>query len=98
MTLLMKRFDDLFLNGTSFDFAFWANLFLHDTMGELTFSKRYGHMEAAKDVDEHFQKISLIGQIPWYDLTLRITPLQSIYFKQPDSPQIIFQMTRTAER
>ena len=104
--LLVKRFDEMFATtGKVFDFAFWANLFAYDTMGELTFSKKYGNMEAGKDVDniiadvdKHFQKISLIGQIPWYDLTLKITPLQSKYLKQPDSPQIVFQVTRTMER
>lgn len=103
--LLLKHFEELFLSGRAFNFALWANLFAYDTMGEPTSPKRHGHLEAGKDVDnivadveKHFQRISLIGQIPWYDLTLQITPLQSKLLKQPDSPQIVFRMHQTFER
>lgn len=38
------------------------------------------------------------GQVPWVDTQLKLGPLMSRLFKQPDSPQMIFQFARMAER
>ncbi len=38
------------------------------------------------------------GQVPWVDTQLKLGPIMSRLFKQPDSPQMTFQFARMAER
>lgn len=89
----------------SFDFSFWLQAFVFDTLGELTFSKRYGFIEEGKDVKNimadiwaHFERVSLVGQIPWIDTVLRINPLLSKYRPKPISPIAKFAVASIQER
>ncbi|EWZ28072.1 hypothetical protein FOZG_18206 [Fusarium oxysporum Fo47] len=57
--------------GQSIDLGAWLQLFAFDVIGELTFSKRFGFLEAGQD-DGSFKQIedalvsaSWIGQVPW---------------------------------
>ena len=68
IALLLQRIEDLFIGGKACNVAFWFGLFVYDTMGEMTFSKKYGHLEAGSDVgniiadvDWHFQSTSLVS-------------------------------------
>lgn len=87
------------------DFSFWLHAFVFDTLGEMTFSKPYGFLEQGKDVDgimgsiwSHFEKVSLIGQVPWIDTVLHINPLLSKIRSRPVSPIVKFAMARFEER
>jgi len=87
------------------DLAFWLQAFAFDALGQLTFSKHYGFMERAEDVEgimdsiwKHFEKVSLVGQIPWIDTLLRINPLISKISKKPISPIAKFAIARMQER
>jgi hypothetical protein len=68
INLFLRRIDDLYLDGKICNLASWAGLFVYDTIGELTFSTKYGHLEAGRDidnivsdVDKHFQRVSLVS-------------------------------------
>ncbi|KAI9645309.1 hypothetical protein NHQ30_006045 [Ciborinia camelliae] len=70
-----------------------------------TFSKPYGFVEKGKDIEgimgdiwSHFERVSLIGQMPWIDTFLRINPLLSKLRPQPVSPIAKFSMARIQER
>lgn len=78
---------------------------MFDTLGELTFSQPYGFVEQGKDIERimgdiwsHFEKVSLIGQMPWIDTFLRINPLLSKLRLQPMSPIAKFSLARIQER
>ena len=65
--LFFSRLDELYGQGTPCDLGTWLEWFVYDVLGELTFSKRYGFLEQAKDVDNiirdietHFDKVSLV--------------------------------------
>ena len=65
--LFFDRIDQLYAEGTAFDFGAWLEMFVYDVLGELTFSKRYGFLEQGKDLDNiisdvetHFNKVSLV--------------------------------------
>ncbi|MCJ1384344.1 hypothetical protein MMC17_007460 [Xylographa soralifera] len=105
MILFFDRLGDLYDWGTPCDLGTWLEWFVFDALGELTFSKRYGFLEQAKDVENiirdvetHFDKVSLVGQMPWIDTKLQYRPIMSRIFKQPNSPQVDFQFARMAER
>lgn len=87
------------------DLSFWLQAFVFDTLGELTFSQPYGFVEQGKDIERimgdiwsHFEKVSLIGQMPWIDTFLRINPLLSKLRLQPMSPIAKFSLARIQER
>jgi cytochrome P450 len=76
-----------------------------DALGELTFPKRYGFIDRGTDVDNimadiwhHFERVSLVGQVPWIDTFLRINPLLSRFRPQPVSPVVKFSIARMQER
>ncbi|MCJ1246503.1 hypothetical protein MMC30_003711 [Trapelia coarctata] len=57
--------------GTPIDFGLWAQLFAFDVIGEITFSKRFGFMDAGKDdgsivqIESALHSAAWIGQVPW---------------------------------
>ncbi|KAI4845223.1 cytochrome P450 [Aureobasidium sp. EXF-8845] len=64
------------------DMGKWAQLFAFDVIGEITFSKSFGFMEAQADdgsfgqIEGALQSASWIGQMPWlYWLHDRLMPL-----------------------
>jgi hypothetical protein len=90
---------------SSCDLSFWLPAFVFDALGELTFSKRYGFIDRGTDVDNimadiwhHFERVSLVGQVPWIDTFLRINPLLSKLRPQPVSPIVKFSIARMQER
>ncbi|KAJ8058504.1 hypothetical protein OCU04_012690 [Sclerotinia nivalis] len=87
------------------DLSFWLQAFVFDTLGELTFSQPYGFVEQGKDIEgimgdiwSHFERVSLVGQMPWIDTFLRINPLLSKLRPKPVSPIAKFSMARIQER
>ncbi|KAK5107597.1 hypothetical protein LTR62_000991 [Meristemomyces frigidus] len=69
------------LSGRVVDMGNWVQLFAFDVIGEITFSKRFGFMDAAGD-DGSFKQIeralvsaAWVGQVPWLYWTLdALTP------------------------
>ncbi|KAF2201807.1 cytochrome P450 [Delitschia confertaspora ATCC 74209] len=57
--------------GEKIDMGLWAQLFAFDVIGAVTFSKRFGFMDAGKDdgsfhqIDNALISASWIGQMPW---------------------------------
>ncbi|MCJ1393736.1 hypothetical protein MMC18_006612 [Xylographa bjoerkii] len=105
MLLFFSRLAELYSQGTPCDLGTWLEWFVFDVLAELTFSKRYGFLEQAKDVNNiirdvetHFDNVSLVGQMPWIDTKLQYRPIMSRIFQQPNSPQMDFQFARMAER
>jgi hypothetical protein len=87
------------------DLAFWLQAFVFDALGQLTFSKPYGFIEQAKDVEgimdsiwKHFEIVSLVGQMPWIDTFLHINPFLSKIRKKVVSPIAKFAIARIQER
>ena len=102
-----NQLDQLFIKTPNkpCDLGFWLPAFVFDTLGEITFSKPYGFVEQAKDVEsimgdiwKHFSRVSLVGQMPWIDTFLRINPLLSKLRPKPMSPIVKFAMARMQER
>lgn len=51
LAVLLKQLDDRFLsNNMPFDLGDWLQYFAFDSMGTLTFSRRYGFLERGRDV------------------------------------------------
>ncbi|MCJ1244003.1 hypothetical protein MMC30_001200 [Trapelia coarctata] len=68
ISLLFSRIDELYTDGKSCNLDAWLEWFVFDTLGELTFSKKYGFLERGEDVDNiirdiegHFDKTSLVS-------------------------------------
>lgn len=52
LLVFLRELDQRFLHKESeFDLGFWLKAFAFDTMGTLTFSRRYGFLETGGDVD-----------------------------------------------
>ena len=67
ISLFFNRIDELYIDGKSCKLDAWLEWFVFDTLGELTFSKKYGFLERGedveniiRDVDVHFDKVSLV--------------------------------------
>ncbi|EXJ66233.1 uncharacterized protein A1O5_10849 [Cladophialophora psammophila CBS 110553] len=74
--LLMDVFSDIAEKGSQIDWAFWMQLYALDVIGEITLGKRFGNIEAGKDVgniitalDRYFRYMSFVGDYsqwhPW---------------------------------
>ncbi|OAK96861.1 cytochrome P450 [Phaeosphaeriaceae sp. SRC1lsM3a] len=80
--LLIGRLREVTKGGKSVDMSKWAQIFAFDVIGEVTFSKNFGFLEAGKDdgsfryIDEALLSASWIGQVPWlYWLHDRFMPV-----------------------
>ncbi|KAK4176240.1 cytochrome P450 [Triangularia setosa] len=86
------------------DLGTWLQWFAFDVMGEITFSKRLGFLDEARDVDgimDSIQKVfkyaSMIGQIPWLDNLWAKNPLAR-FLPENSSPIVAFALARARER
>ncbi|KAK4225578.1 cytochrome P450 [Podospora fimiseda] len=87
------------------DLGTWLQWFAFDVMGELTFSKRLGFLDEAKDVDgimasiwNVFQYSSWVGQMPWIDKLWVKNPYIQRFFPEATSPVVAFALERARER
>ncbi|KAI9751283.1 MAG: hypothetical protein M4579_006136 [Chaenotheca gracillima] len=69
-------------SGKSIDLAVWLQLFAFDVIGEVTFSKRFGFMDAGDDggiferIENTLRSGAWVGQVPWlWRLDHFLTPL-----------------------
>ncbi|CAI7666743.1 unnamed protein product [Penicillium bialowiezense] len=87
------------------DLGTWLQWFAFDVMGEITFSKRLGFLDEAKDVDgimgsiwKMFQYSCWVGQMPWLDRIWVKNPFVSRLLPEKNSPVVMFALARAQER
>lgn len=102
-----SRLDELFAStGKVCDMGIWLQWYAFDVIGELTFSKRLGFMENAKDIDGviasvawNFDRCSSLGQMPWLDYLTYKNPIYLRFFaKAVSNPILIFGRKLMQER
>ncbi|KAF4308372.1 cytochrome p450 family protein [Botryosphaeria dothidea] len=79
--VLLKKFEEISADGQAVDFAYLIQLFAFDVIGEVTFAKRFGYLDALSDFNI-FRTISAalfsaawVGEVPWvYNLHQRLAP------------------------
>lgn len=78
---LLTRFDEFATSGQSMNLADWLQWFAFDVIGEVSFSKQFGFLDAGRDVDETLKAIDetlwsgiVIAELPELD-TIRKTSL-----------------------
>jgi len=107
IALFLSQLDEKYAEtGNKLDLGFWLQLFAFDVIGELTFSKRLGFLANGSDVENiihsigvNFDRISVLGQMPWLDLVLWKNPIYLKFFaKAVPSPIINFGQRRLEER
>lgn len=107
IALLLSRLDTQYADtGEVLDLGLWLQFFAFDVIGELTFSKRLGFLAHGSDVESiirsigaNFDRISVLGQMPWLDLCWWKNPLYLRFFaKAVPSPIISFGQRRLEER
>lgn len=88
--VLTCRIRELGSNETPMNMAEWFQWYAFDVIGELTFSKRYGFMDSAKDIgdstkiiDKFQAYVSFVGQAFSYHWILLGNPLLSLFLKPP---------------
>ncbi|KAK3369969.1 cytochrome P450 [Podospora didyma] len=87
------------------DLGTWLQWFAFDVMGEITFSKRLGFLDEAKDVEgimgsiwKIFEYSSWAGQMPWVDKLWVKNPYVRRFLPEKSSPVVAFALTRAQER
>ncbi|KAJ5471015.1 Cytochrome P450, partial [Penicillium desertorum] len=91
--------------GGRIDLGTWLQWFAFDVMGEITFSKRLGFLDEAKDVDgimgsiwKMFQYSCWVGQMPWLDKIWVKNQFVSRLLPAKNSPVVMFALARAQER
>jgi hypothetical protein len=107
IALFLSRLDTKYADtGETFDLGLWLQFFAFDVIGELTFSKRLGFLAKGGDIENimqsigaNFDRISVMGQMPWLDLCLWKNPIYlRLFAKAVPSPIISFGQRRLEER
>ncbi|KAH8755726.1 cytochrome P450 [Diaporthe sp. PMI_573] len=87
------------------DLGKWLQWFALDVMGEITFSRRLGFLDEARDVDGIIQKVlglfkyaSWAGNIPWMEKFWAKNPIVSRLSPTKTFPLITFALARAKER
>jgi cytochrome P450 len=91
--------------GKECDLGTWLQWFAFDFMGEITFSKRLGFLEQAKDIGniteniwKYFVKTSPVSQIPWVDSLWVKNPILQRFKGVSANPVVAFGVERARER
>jgi hypothetical protein len=107
IAMFLSRLDEKYAEtGKVLNLGLWLQFFAFDVIGELTFSKRLGFLANGSDVENiihsigvNFDRISVLGQMPWLDLCLWKNPVYLRFFaKAVPSPIISFGQRRLEER
>ncbi len=105
--VLLSRLDELYAGTNQVcDLGQWLQYYAFDVIGELTFSKRLGFLEQARDVEgiiasiaANFDRCSVLGQMPILDQFTYKNPIYLEFFAKPvASPIIGFGQRRMEER
>ncbi|KAK9855652.1 Cytochrome P450 [Penicillium brevicompactum] len=102
----LERLEDAQGKGNGkIDLGTWLQWFAFDVMGEITFSKRLGFLDEAKDVDgimgsiwKMFQYSCWVGQMPWLDRIWVKNTFVSRLLPEKNSPVVMFALARAQER
>ena len=84
------------------DLGRWLQYYAFDVIGEITFSKRFGFLDAGGDVDgilasfKRADRAAAWGQLPWVDHYI-FKPLARWRFKPPTSSVVAFTRDRIRE-
>ncbi|KAK3332588.1 cytochrome P450 [Cercophora scortea] len=104
---LLQRLDDTQKADPSgsVDLGTWLQWFAFDVMGEITFSKRLGFLDEARDIEgimgsiwDGLVKVSYLGQMPWLELIWLKNPYVNRLRKATNSPIVSFGQQRARER
>lgn len=103
---LLKRLEEVQKKShAACDLGTWLQWFAFDVMGELTFSKRLGFLDEAKDIDgimgsiwKVFQYSSWVGQMPWLDKLWVKNSIVRRLLPESTSPVVAFALERARER
>ncbi|KAI0024608.1 cytochrome P450 [Xylariomycetidae sp. FL0641] len=106
IAFLLKRLEELQeSSGRACDLGVWLQWFAFDVMGEITFSKRLGFLDEAKDIEgimgsiwKTFQYASLVGQMPWLDRLWVKNSYLSRLLPEKNNPVVAFALARAHER
>lgn len=107
IALFLSRLDTKYADsGKSLNLGLWLQFFAFDVIGELTFSRRLGFLANGSDVENiihsigaNFDRISVLGQMPWLDLYLWKNPIYLRFFANAvPSPIVSFGQRRLEER
>nr|API82663.1 putative P450 monooxygenase and putative metallo-beta-lactamase superfamily II [Penicillium roqueforti] len=88
LAVLLEQLDGRFLgsNDVPFDLGSWLQYFAFDSMGTLTFSRRYGFLEQGRDMNgilgeiwKFMKRVSVMGQIPWFDEFCNTNPFIALF-------------------
>ncbi|KAI6713214.1 cytochrome P450 [Diplocarpon mali] len=108
--LFLDQTDALFAApGAACDFARWLQFYAFDVIGEMTYSKRHGFLEANEDVDgivsylaQLFNYVAPVGQMPFLDLLFLKNPIYLLLSRygvvDATFPVARFAQQRMAER
>ncbi|KAJ0414361.1 putative benzoate 4-monooxygenase cytochrome P450 [Aspergillus carlsbadensis] len=106
MAHFFQRLDELFVQTSHVcDLGTWIQYFAWDVIGNLTFSKPLGFLEAGGDVENITESIgrffglnAMITQMPWLDYLFFKNPILHKVKKGKASPVVTFAMARANER
>ncbi|KAI0442206.1 cytochrome P450 [Xylaria telfairii] len=106
IAFLFKRLEEVkAMSGCACDLGVWLQWLAFDVMGEITFSKRLGFLDEAKDVENimatiwsTFQYASWVGQMPWLDRLWVKNSYISRFMPEKSNPIISFALARGFER
>ncbi|KAI0476857.1 cytochrome P450 [Xylaria cf. heliscus] len=106
ISFLFKRLEEVQAkSGRACDLGVWLQWLAFDVMGEITFSKRLGFLDEAKDVEgimasiwSSFQYASWVGQMPWLDSLWVKNPIISRFMPEKNNPIVSFALARGNER
>ncbi|KAJ9498131.1 hypothetical protein LTR99_009856 [Exophiala xenobiotica] len=96
--VLFRELTERFVRpGVECDFATWVQMYAFDVLGEITFSKRFGFLEAGRDLEDmlhhtakHMEYLGTMGQLPSLDKWFRLNnPLARLLAK----PNAIVEFT-----
>ena len=90
ISLFRRRIDDLSATSQPADFSIWFTFLFFDIVGEVTFSKRFGFLDEARDVGNAIKNqyfltayLAIMGYFPWAHNWLLANPLIEYLHLQP---------------
>ena len=103
--VLLERMEAQQAAQATVDLGAWMQFFAFDVMGEITFSRRFGFLETAGDVDgiigaiyRFFTYGSAVGQMPLLDRLWAKNRLVNRLLPTTNSAVVAFAMARAGER
>ncbi|CAK7233233.1 hypothetical protein SEUCBS140593_008533 [Sporothrix eucalyptigena] len=103
--IFLQRMEEQQAKQPTVNLGAWLQFFAFDVMGEITFSRRFGFLDTASDVDGIIDSIyrffsygSVIGQMPVLDRLWAKNPLINRFLPSKNSSVVAFAVARANER